>query len=62
MMDGVFKSLFALIGIDPLEAGEMARGVMADVKSVDKRLRRIEAALNIPPTDEREDNDENNGN
>ena len=62
MMDGVLKSVFAMLGIDPLEAGKMVRAVVADVQSVNARLVRIEKALNIQHTEERVSNDENNGN
>lgn len=40
--DGIFKSLFAMMGITPEEAGNMAKNVQEGVQSVDARLTNIE--------------------
>lgn len=45
MMDSVLRSVFAMLGIDPLEAGQMVQNVAAEIKSVDERLARIENLL-----------------
>lgn len=44
-MDSVLRSVFAMLGIDPLEAGQMVQNVAAEIKSVDERLARIENLL-----------------
>lgn len=43
MFDGVVKSMLAVLGIAPEEAGQMARDVVSTVESVDKRLSTIES-------------------
>lgn len=45
MIEGVVRSLFSMMNIDPNEAGVMVQNVVADIKSVDERLTRIENLL-----------------
>lgn len=60
MFDGVFRSLLSMLNIEPEEAGQMARKVVDTIDSVDVRLSRIEAALNINPEEGAEDGATNN--
>jgi hypothetical protein len=58
MIDGMMKSVLAVMGITPEDARNMANNTVNTIRSIDDRLERIERALNI--TDNGRENNADN--
>lgn len=60
MLDGVFRSILAMLNITPEEASDMAHKVVHSIDNMDARLARIEAALGIQPEEGAENGNQHN--